>query len=49
MRRVSLDLTPVNNQSNELVEILKTKLIEVMPSEDAIREVADEYKSADRS
>ncbi|QQS19533.1 ATP-binding protein [Candidatus Saccharibacteria bacterium] len=44
MRRVSLDLTPVNNQSNELVEILKTKLIEVMPSEDAIREVADEYK-----
>lgn len=44
MRRVSLDLTPVNNQSNELVEILKTKLIEVIPSEDAIREVADEYK-----
>jgi len=46
LSRVSLNLQPVNNQSNELVEILKTKLFEKLPSENDIKQVAEEYKAS---
>ncbi len=45
LTRVSLNLTPVRNQSNELVEILKKKLFESLPAEDQIRATAESYKS----
>ncbi|MDY0134159.1 MAG: DUF499 domain-containing protein [Atribacterota bacterium] len=42
-RRQSMTITPVQLASNEIYEILKKRLIDEMPDERAITEIAEEY------
>ncbi len=42
-RRQSMTITPVQLSGNEIYEILKKRLIDEMPSDDVINEIAEEY------
>lgn len=42
-RRQSMTITPVQLSGNEIYDILKKRLIDVMPSDSVINEIAEEY------
>lgn len=46
MKRVALDLTPVNQTSNEVYDILRTRLFESLPQKPVVTQVAAAYGEA---
>ena len=42
-RRQSMTITPVQLSGNEIYEILKKRLVDEMPDEKVINEIAEEY------